>query len=782
MKLPFPTLANRPRRPSRQAADWARWRWIAVCLQWLLVAAAGHGQTRLDLQADADGRFVRLMAGGLAGKMLQLDHSRDLVLWTEKARVLDELHSYREGVDASSAHGFYRVQARPTRGDDDWSNQLLGSSSALFQPGSGGGAASIAFAKWTIALAQPDRVYFQDSVKYPYHLTFARARLPGYATMGALEFNALSLYASPAQKLVLGSVLRAPDPQIRELGIQITGQEAFPAAQCVEWVDAVRQRLVVEPGWRVFYLPSVEQQAETEAHRPLFAARGLEVDSLKRWITDNACFSAGWALGRLVYVASADIPRALGEGRLRFDDILVTDHVPAELPVLAGYVCLQPATPNSHVALLARSLLLPFAHANGTSLQAELASLYGREILLAVSEEGGSCRITLTDATGRLTPEQRAEILRLKQGGPLDITPKAPRGRLVVSVDEATPADIRFIGGKAAHFGFLRRTLPDESPHPALAITFDLWDSFLSQSVAPGMSLGQFIQSKLAGHTYPPNVPALRTDLDAIRSAIQNTADFTPEQRAIITASLQNAGLTGANIRFRSSTNVEDAENFSGAGLYDSFSGCLEDDLDGDTAGPSWCDPTEAKERGVFRAIRKVYASFYNENAFLERLRHSVDETTVGMAVLVHFSVPDIMEMANGVATLTVDITPGGRTSSTQIVSQLGAVSVTNPDGRVQPEVVAATWADNAVEAAPLTRPRASSLTPDGSPVMTWTADYRTLLRQMLAAANAYESYYPQKNSYELDFEFKRLTPGLVGVKQMRPVPHPTPVPVPTLP
>jgi hypothetical protein len=447
MKLPFPTLTSRPRR---QVVVWARWRWIAVCLQWLLVAATGHGQTNLELQADADGRFVRLMAGGVAGQVLQLDHSGDLVVWTEKARVLDELHPYREGVDASLAHGFYRVQARPTRGDDDWSNQLRGSSSALFQPGRGGGAAAIAFAKWTIALSQPDRVYFQDSVKYPYHLTFARARLPGYATIGALEFNAKSLYPSPTQQLVLGSILRAPDPQIRELGIQIVGNEAFPAAQCVEWVDAARQRLVLEPGWRVFYLPSFEQQAETEAHRPLFAARGLEVDSLARWITDNACFSAGWALGRLVYVASAQIPSALADGRLRFDDILVTDQVPAELPVLAGYVCLQPATPNSHVALLARSQLLPFAHANGTSLQAELASLYGREILLAVSEEDGSCRITLTDATGRLTPEQRAEILRLKQGGPLEITPKAPRGRLVVSVDDATPADVRSIGFSGA--------------------------------------------------------------------------------------------------------------------------------------------------------------------------------------------------------------------------------------------------------------------------------------------------------------------------------------------
>jgi len=79
-------------------------------------------------------------------------------------------------------------------------------------------------------------------------------------------------------------------------------------------------------------------------------------------------------------------------------------------------------------------------------------------------------------------------------------------------------------------------------------------------------------------------------------------------------------------IRFRSSTNVEDAGNFSGAGLYDSFSGCLADDLDEDNLGPSICDPRKPKERGAIRAIKKVLASFYNENAFLERLRHDIDE------------------------------------------------------------------------------------------------------------------------------------------------------------
>lgn len=107
-------------------------------------------------------------------------------------------------------------------------------------------------------------------------------------------------------------------------------------------------------------------------------------------------------------------------------------------------------------------------------------------------------------------------------------------------------------------------------------------------------------------------------------------------------------------LRFRSSTNVEDSEQFTGAGLYDSYSGCLLDDLDGDTDGPSLCDPSEPAERGVFRALRRVFASFYNDNAVLERLRHGVNETSVGMAVLVHPSFPDEIEWANGVATLQV--------------------------------------------------------------------------------------------------------------------------------
>ncbi len=753
---------------------------LGLVLAWTGLAQVGAASDLLlEIHPGTHGPVVASSAK--PGHVLQLERSNDLVRWSEVARVHDQLHPFRELPGIRPGATFYRLRGAVATGDDDWANQLDVPSGRFFQSATGT-PAPLPYVKWTLLLSDPRRIHFQDTVRHPFHIQFARARLPGYGNIGALEFNARSLHPGPSQQLVLGSVLRAPDPQVRELGIEVTGLEAFPGETVASWVGMVRDRIHAPPGWRILYLPSTGQEAEAEAHREAFQSVGIGVDSLRRWISDNVCYSEGWALGRLVRLATGEIPAALGDGRLRLGDILVTDRAPAELPVLAGYLVTEPATPNSHVALLARSLLLPFAHANGAGLQAELDSLIGREVLLEVGMTDGACRIRLTDTTGRLTPEHRAEILASKRGGVLDIVPKSTRGALTVPVDGLTPADIRFVGGKAANFGLLRRALPDSTPHPVLAITFDLWDAYLAQPLPGGGTLGQAIGQRLARHVYPPDIPSLRADLAVVRDLVEDVADFTPAQRAAVIGALQAAGLTGARIRFRSSTNVEDGDTFSGAGLYDSYSGCLEDDLDADTSGPSRCDPSEARERGVFRALRKVYASFYNENAFLERLRHQVDEQQVGMAVLVHFSVPDPLELANGVAVLTVDRTPGHVTASARIVTQAGAESVTNPDVSIRPEVVAASWVDEAVETAVLVLEETSTQSIDGAPVMTWETDYRTLLSQMQTAARAFGEYDPERLRFELDFEFKRLVPGEISLKQMRLVPHPQPVPVPTIP
>src|SRR5262245_60640343 len=101
-------------------------------------------------------------------------------------------------------------------------------------------------------------------------------------------------------------------------------------------------------------------------------------------------------------------------------------------------------------------------------------------------------------------------------------------------------------------------------------------------------------------------------------------------------------------VRFRSSSNAEDSLRFNGAGLHDSTSACLADDGDGDDRGPSRCDRDEPEERGVCRALTRVWASLWNPKAVHERAWYGMDQRQVAMGVLVDARIKD--ERANIVA------------------------------------------------------------------------------------------------------------------------------------
>jgi hypothetical protein len=301
-----------------------------------------------------------------------------------------------------------------------------------------------------------------------------------------------------------------------------------------------------------------------------------------------------------------------------------------------------------------------------------------------------------------------------------------------------------------------------------------------------GSTLREEINNRLSGYTYPPpDMAAMAADLRAVREMFKDVTitSFTPSQIVAIENALLDAQYgfdLNEKLRFRSSTNVEDSEQFVGAGLYDSYSGCLADEFDGDETGPSICDPCETNERGVFRAIRKVFASFYNDNAFLERLRYDINEAEVGMAILVHHSFPDEFEMANGVATL--DKRGSGANMYITLVTQDGAVSVTNPDPNSIPEeVTVRVYASGTV--APPKLIRFSNLVPLGSKVMDWDQDYRDLADLLIAASNEFRNV-TGKTTYLLDLEYKKVSPGGAAmpagglvVKQIREVPQPNDVP-----
>lgn len=628
------------------------------------------------------------------------------------------------------------------------------------------------FIKFTILLSEAETVYFQDCQKYPFHHGFASEILDPFLGISPQDYDQVTLHAS-GQQAILGAVILPPQSAAppQEYGIQLIRADAYTPDEVIALFNLVKAHVQGPSGMKAWYFPSFEQSAVAEANEAYLADHGVAINSSARWSSGNVVYSEGWALGRVTYVPGGEIEAAFASGTLLSTDILLTEGVPAEVPMVAGILSLTPSTPNSHVAILANTYNVPFAYLKESEDAALAQSLVGQRVALrayAAFLNHPDIRLIPADDLDSALIQQ---ILALKVPAPLDISPMRNFGDWTAPVAPLEPGDFQYFGGKATNMALLRTAIPDNSP-VSMAISFDLWKSFLDQTLPGGSTLRHAIHARLDTYTYPPSdIAALKADLAAVRDLIRDAAatSFTEAARAGVLGALQDPQFGFAQnryLRFRSSTNVEDGAQFTGAGLYDSYSGCLADELDGDDTGPCACEADESNERGVFRAIRRVFASFYNDNAFLERLRHDIDEDTVGMAILVHHSFPDEEEQANGVATL--DKLEMG--ASIHLVTQLGAVSVSNPEnGALPEEVEVQTYAGESYVG--FLKP--SSLVPIGATVLDWEEDYRQLGDLMMSVAERFAAV-TGRTEFLLDLEYKKNAPdGKLIIKQVREVPRP---------
>ncbi len=652
----------------------------------LSVQAQESNQVQLSIERANEHGWITVTAAGPSNQVFTLQSSSNFVDWHHLALTLHGLDRYPDVRSTNQPAQFYRAFLTEPTSTNDWKNQAVVPNDPFRSAEIGISLEEIRWVKFAIPLEDPIRVYYQNSRQYLFHYDFATTRLTDFMGLTHPEFDRISLHPQQDQSILLGTLLLPPAPNVSEFGVQFVGLEPYDRETIRDYFHLVTGTVSSDPGVRALYMPTFEQIAVVETNQNWFADQGIEIAATTRWLQQNQCYSTGWALGPLKFFTSQDVQQAYLDGDLQPTDRLLTDGIPAELPFLAGIITLSPATPNSHVAILARSYGIPFAYLPNPEDQNLFMSLVNRTIGLRVMDDFNGCLVKVFDLENELSPELKSEILDLKSPPEIGFAPKSRYGVPVVSAETLTPDDIRYVGGKAANYGLLRQTIPDHSRF-AVAFTFDLWDAFLDQSLPEGPSLRMEIQSRLEGLTYPPNMSMLSSNLAELRDIIRDVADFTPSQKQTVTNALSFFDPI-RKIRFRSSTNVEDSESFTGAGLYDSYSGCLLDDLDEDDMGPSGCDPLKEEERGVFRAMKRVYASFYNDNAYLERLRHGIDENLIGMGILAHHSFPDANELANGVATL--DITPSGSSPRMlgDLVTQKGATPVTNPDGAAMPEVV----------------------------------------------------------------------------------------------
>ena len=228
--------------------------------------------------------------------------------------------------------------------------------------------------------------------------------------------------------------------------------------------------------------------------------------------------------------------------------------------------------------------------------------------------------------------------------------------RLVeMDLESEVPPDARY-GGKAANMGRLQRLLDGTfAPYREVGFAIPLhyyFEFMRSNTISEGgreVTYEEYLRDLMRDPEFQSDSERRFTALVEFRKRARDEGTVPDELEQRLAERIEEVfGGRDVTVRFRSSSNVEDALEFNGAGLYESTSVCVLDSFDADGDGPSGCDPEQPEERKIKRALRKVWTSLWTFRAYEERSWYQIPPDDVGMGILVTRAFLD--EAANGVA------------------------------------------------------------------------------------------------------------------------------------
>ena len=249
--------------------------------------------------------------------------------------------------------------------------------------------------------------------------------------------------------------------------------------------------------------------------------------------------------------------------------------------------------------------------------------------------------------------------------------------------------------------------------------------------------------------------------LEALRTAMM-AAPVNPDiVDAVAEKILDTWGNDSTMARVRSSSNAEDSLDFSGAGLYESTSICLADERDGDSTGPSRCDPDKERERPVADGLKEVWASLWGLAPWEERDWYGIDHLEVAMGVLCDDRYNN--EQANIVA---FSGNPTAKGDWRYLINaQTGDLEVVSAEPGIYPEKVLLT-----IGAGGVTKIERISSSSEVDQVLS-DAQLQELGAAFYDIVQVYPMDYPLPEGGELlwDTEWKFLDDGSLKIKQIRP-------------
>lgn len=316
--------------------------------------------------------------------------------------------------------------------------------------------------------------------------------------------------------------------------------------------------------------------------------------------------NTGAAVGRLRVAATTEAALQLAP-----QDIVVLREVPISLPPVSGVLTERPSTMLSHVNLLARGWGIPNAFVQDAARQ--LATWDGQWVHLDVHTSDFTVRAATESERDAAQQALQRRATARTGGQRLTIAPDLRQSALQ-PLSALRQSDRKHCGAKAANLGEVRAARLTEVEVPdGFCIPFAAYADFMRQH---GLSERIARMRQQPGFTTDAGVR--RRALAALREEIAHWPLDTAQTQAW--QQRWQSQLAGQGVFVRSSSSSEDLPGFSGAGLYTTV-------------------PNVRSAAGLVMAVRQVWASVYNFEAWEARVAAGIAESEVAMAVLVQTAV-----------------------------------------------------------------------------------------------------------------------------------------------
>ena len=477
-------------------------------------------------------------------------------------------------------------------------------------------------------------------------------------------------------------------------------------------------------------------------------------------------YTLGLGYGRLRIMTLEEFEAANREGRFTFQDgIVIEKFSPPDIEGVVGFV-FTGGVQGELAHLPIRTARRGTPNAFVSNVRDKFGEFDGQLVRVEVFPE--NFFVTPVEVS---EAEEFWEQIRRELSSPPAIDVSYGMLDSFLQMDLAGRPEGRY-GGKASNLGRLQRVLLrdgtlDSFIESGFGIPTRYYGEFMQSNFRGAQSYEEYIQEILASEDVRTDSGLRFQLLDEFRQFVRDNGEVDANLVQDLALKIESVfGDLTTMVRFRSSSNAEDALVFNGAGLYESTSVCALDTLDRNDRNSSHCDPSRSSERTIERALKKVWSSLWTFRAHEERTFYQIDPASAVMGIAVTRSFLD--ETANGVA-----FTGSPRDVEDKryvVTAQVGEGSVVSPPaGTTVERTLLEVGTEGEVEN--IIRSRASNQVDPGVVVVS-DEDLRELARFMWRVESAWEIDLPEdvdQNHVILDFEFKVEPDGSLAVKQIRP-------------